>query len=639
MCGIASIITLKKQARPLTQEALMPAVNALNHRGPDGYGTYINQNKTVALAHTRLSIIDLATGSQPIVSKDQKLALVANGEFYNFEKIRTDLETKGHIFLTKSDSEIALHLYREYGLDFIHHLRGEFAFILYDTEKERVIAARDRFGIKPLVYAIDQTTNRLYIASEAKAILALGYQAKWNMAGYAHASQLQYFPSNQTLFKGIQQVEPGHFLIHEKGKDIRFKKYWDFDFCEETKKQPLPFEEAIALVHEKLEEAVHLRMRSDVPVCYHLSGGIDSSSIAGIAAKKSTKPLDCFTVSFDDPMNAGYDELEVAKQQADMLGANLNVVRVSEQDMIDVLDDAVLKSEGLSINGHFAGKYLLNQAIKHAGFKVALSGEGSDEIFAGYPHFQQDLLGNQSTLTNAKLAGVFLSDGEELKTDIIAQKLGFVPAFLKAKASLGFRIQPLLNNTFKQQNSLCAFTQTIAHFDVNTQLKNRHVIDQSSYLWSKLTLANYILKTLGDGCEMAHSIEGRVPFLDHHLFEAVKSLSMGYKLKTLDDGTYQEKYILREAMKPYLTEQLYKRQKHPFIAPPVSATKTPLIFTKLGDLLNSQEMKDQPFYDTKKTKKWFDDLIKSDTKTKITHEPVLMMLVTTLSATKVFGLR
>ena len=154
-----------------------------------------------------------------------------------------------------------------------------------------------------------------------------------------------------------------------------------------------------------------------------------------------------------------------------------------------------------------------------------------------------------------------------------------------------------------------------------------------------MVLANYILKTLGDGCEMAHSVEGRVPFLDHHLFEAVKSLPMHYKLKSLDDGRYQEKYILREAMKPYLTEQLYKRQKHPFIAPPVSATKTPLLFTKIGDLLNSQEMKDQPFYNAEKTKKWFDDLIKSDTKTKITYEPVLMMLVTTLSATKVFGLR
>ena len=639
MCGIASIITLEKQAIPLTQGALMPAIKALNHRGPDSYGIYINPNKTVGLAHTRLSIIDLNTGSQPIISHDHKLVLIVNGEFYDFENIRADLESKGHVFTTKSDSEIALHLYREYGLDFIHHLRGEFAFILYDTENERVIAVRDRFGIKPLVYTIDHTTNRLYIASEAKAIIASGYKAQWNMDGHAHASQLQYLPSDQTLFKGIYQVEPAHFLIHEKGKELRLKKYWDFDYYEENTKNDLPFEDAKNLVHEKLEEAVSLRMRSDVPVCYHLSGGIDSSSIVGLAAQKSEKPLDCFTVSFDDHMNAGYDEFEIAKKQADMVSANLNIVRVNEQDMIDALDDAVLKSEGLSINGHFAGKYLLNKAIREAGFKVALSGEGSDEIFAGYPHFQQDLLSNQNTIKNEKLAGVFLSDGEELNTDIIAKKLSFVPAFLKAKASLGFKIQPLLNNDFKQENTHCAFTETINHFDINTQLKNRHVIDQSSYLWSKMVLANYILKTLGDGCEMAHSVEGRVPFLDHHLFEAVKSLPMHYKLKSLDDGRYQEKYILREAMKPYLTEQLYKRQKHPFIAPPVSATKTPLLFTKIGDLLNSQEMKDQPFYNAEKTKNWFDDLIKSDTKTKITYEPVLMMLVTTLSATKVFGLR
>jgi len=648
MCGLYSALSYG-QGQPLSIEDLKAPIAALYHRGPDGYGYDISADGLCGLAHARLSIIDLDGGAQPLRHKNADISLIVNGEFYDFERVRRELESQGHVFQTGSDSEIALHLYRQYDLDFVHHLRGEFAFVLYDGEKGRLIAGRDRFGIKPLVYCVDETRQRLMIASEAKAILAAGYPAIWDQQAYAHASQIQYLPPNKTLFKGIYQLEPGMLLIHERGKDMRLKRYWDMDYPTQASLAQSAISEATACqdVHDQMREAVRLRLRADVPVCCHLSGGIDSGAIAGLAADISAQPITCFTVSF--PNQDGYDEKSIAQEQADYIGADLHVVDVRPDDMIDTIDDAVFKSEGLSINGHLAGKYLLSQAIAKAGYKVTLSGEGSDEIFAGYPHFREDILlhsGESGAIkdqlkslykSNNKLAGLFLADGAQLDTSAIENALGYVPSFIKAKASLGFRIQDLLCDDYRAEAlKTDAFREVIDHIDVDGQLAGRNSVDQSSYLWTKLTLAGYILKTLGDGCEMAHSLEGRVPFLDHSLFEYVRQLSLDLKIRFVEGRGLQEKYILREAMRPYITDTLYKRQKHPFIAPPVSGVSG--VYEKMGDMLNSAAMRDQPFYDRAKVKNWFDALRGADAATHITHESVMMMVLTTLAAQDQFKL-
>lgn len=634
MCGIVSLWSPKA----IQKHNIQKAMDALTHRGPDGEGLWLSDNQKIALGHRRLSIIDLHTGAQPLSTTDGSVHMVVNGEFYDFENIRTDLQSKGHKFKTSSDSEIALHLYREYGLDFLEHLRGEFALILYDQSQNRLIAARDRFGIKPLCFAQDDNKT-LYLASEAKAIFAAGYRAEWDQYAFFHACNVQYTPADRTLFKGVKQLQPGHVLIYD-GQNLNIKKYWDLDYPQEPITNNKNETDSIEEFKAVFENSIKLRLRADVPICFHLSGGLDSSAVAALSMHIQDKPMDCFTVSFE---HEGYDELPYAQEMAAKMDAPLHVVSVSQDDLVHAIPDAVYYSEGLAINGHLAGKFMLSKAIRDARFKVALTGEGADEVLAGYPHLREDIIqygeANDQTTeqlktlyeSNDKLAGVFLAHGETLNTETAKQALGFLPSFLKAKASLGLRVTSMLSDEFAMDNDI--YSDLVGAFDIPRQLKGRHIVNQSSYLWTKLTLANYILRTLGDGCEMAHSIEGRLPFLDHHLFEMVKSLPMSMKINGLI-----EKYILREAAKPYLTETVYKRQKHPFIAPPVSRFSNSALNGFIQDMLRSQDFATMPFWNQGKVLNWLDNLPHQTEKDQAAAEPVLMMILTSFVIHQKFAL-
>lgn len=635
MCGLVSILSADA---PIDPGRLKKASDALSHRGPDGEGFWLSADRRIGLAHRRLSIIDLSTGAQPIGNESGDIHIAVNGEFYGFEDIRRDLQGQGHQFSTSSDSEIALHLYEQYGLDFVHRLRGEFALVIYDGKRKRLIAVRDRFGIKPLCYAEDKD-GTFYIASEAKAIFAAGFQAAWDIHAFFHACSAQYTPCDRTLFEGVQQLLPGHILIFEQG-GFSLQKYWDLDFPPDETYPQKTDNDWIGELRDTFETAVRLRLRSDVPVCFHLSGGIDSSAVAATAEKISRSPPTCFTVRFD---GEGYDELPFAREMAEKMEACLHVVPVSQEDMVSCIPEAVYYSEGLSINGHLAGKFLLNKAIHAAGFKVALTGEGSDEVLAGYPHFREDLMEqggsaqqNRQELyqSNDKLAGVFLSHGDTLPTTGASAALGFLPAFLKAKASLGLRMQGLLSADFlKGMASYDVYRELTRSFDIKNQLSGRHVVNQSSYLWTKTALANYILRTLGDGCEMAHGVEGRLPFLDHKLFELARQMPMHLKIRDMT-----EKFVLREAMRPLLTETVYKRQKHPFIAPPSGQDMSPALQVMMQDSLRSSAFAAMPFFDVKKTRNWLDNLPALSPQDRIAAEPVLMMLLTAFYIGQKFSL-
>ncbi len=625
MCGIVSLISARVPVDPVR---LQRATGALSHRGPDGEGRWFSKDGTAALGHRRLSIIDLATGAQPISNEDGTIHIVVNGEFYGFEDIRRDLRAKGHRFSTASDSEVALHLYEERGIDFVHDLRGEFALILYDENRKRLVAARDRFGIKPLCHA-EGPDGTFYAASEAKAIIAAGFPASWDEYAFFHACNVQYVPTDRTLFKGIHQLPPGHLLIVQDGKQ-ELKSYWDLDYPAEPVAGRETDADWIALFGNEFEAAIRLRLRADVPVCCHLSGGLDSSAVAAMSTRIAARPPACFTVSFDAE---GYDELPVAREMAERMGAALHVVPVSQDDLVKNIPEAVYYSEGLSINGHLAGKFLLNRAIRAAGFKVTLTGEGADEVLAGYPHLREDMIEQDEALahrraglyqSNDKLAGVFLAHGDTLPLQGVADRLGFVPSFLRAKASLGFRMSGLLSADFAgRMQGHDIYRDVIDAFDVPRQLAGRHVVNQSSYLWTKLTLATYILRTLGDGCEMAHSIEGRLPFLDHKLFELARRMPMTMKIRDL-----VEKHVLREAVRPLLTETIYKRQKHPFIAPPVSRFSNAALDGFIQDTLRSAAFAAMPFFDARKTRDWLDSLPRQSAQDRVAAEPVLMLLLT-----------
>lgn len=641
MCGIIGVFSPEL---PIDINNIKKGLLSLSHRGSDGSNIWVNKNHSLALGHSRLSIVDLKTGSQPIANEDKQIYIAVNGEFYDFEKIRSSLEALGHKFSTSTDSEILLHLYEEYGINCLKHLRGEFAFVLCDTKTNTIFAARDRFGIKPICYTIYKES--LYIASEAKALFAIGLEANWDYFSYFHSSSLQYLPLDKTLFNGISQIPPGHYLLANNdtyGK-LKIIKYWDMDFPKEpTKLSDNKFDE-IALTDKLkylLEESVKTRLRADVPICCYLSGGLDSSAIVALASQHSNKPLECYSVSFSEE---SYNELAIAQEMAQFSGANFNPVFISQSDLINNLSDAVYFSEGLAINGHLSAKFILSKTIHNAGFKVVLTGEGSDEILAGYPHLRQDLFlaenKNSKTevdklySTNAWLSGIQLAHGESLPLDSIKTSLGFIPSFLQAKGTFGHRMKNILSDAFKEQfaNYDC-YKIFLDGIDIAEQLKGRHIVNQSSYLWSKLSLVSYILHTLGDGTEMANSIEGRLPFLDHKLFEFVRSLPINLKIKGKT-----EKYILREAIKPLITKTIYLREKHPFTAPPISCFSNKETNNFIQDIFHSQDFAKIPFFNPKKVinlVKNFSTLQQTD---RLAMDPVLFTLLTTFFLQKHFKL-
>ena len=383
MCGIAAIIA---EEGGILAEALKRATRMLDHRGPDARGFWIAERGHIGLGHSRLSIIDLQTGDQPIASEDERLHLVVNGEFYGFEAIRSDLEAKGHRFRTRSDSEIALHLYEEVGTACLQSLRGEFAFALWDEPNRLLFAARDRFGIKPLFYA--QHEGRLYLASEVKALFAAGVPAEWDEESVLQIHSAMSNLPDRTLFKGVFQLPPGHFLLADAGH-VQIAPYWDFDYPVHDPEAVCDDVEAIERVRAKLDEAIRVRLRADVPVGCYLSGGLDSCAVLGMAAPHLAQPIHAFTLSFD---RAEYDERAIAEEMAAKAGAEFYPIDIKSSDLADHFSDAVWHAEAPLINAHGAAKFLLSRAVRDAGYKVVLTGEGSDEIFAGYPNFRRDMV-------------------------------------------------------------------------------------------------------------------------------------------------------------------------------------------------------------------------------------------------------
>lgn len=638
MCGI---VACKHNKEQIQSEIIKKALKKISHRGPDSNGIYISPNGKTALGHARLSIIDIENGKQPIIDKKHKISVVVNGEFYEYKKIREDLIKKGYIFQTNSDSEILIFLYLEYGYELFEHLRGEFSFVLYDEKNDTIFAARDRFGIKPFCYYKDD--EKFLIASESKALFEFGIEKAWDEYSFMHSANMHYRPTNKTLFKNIYQLMPGHFLIF-KNNNLTTHKYWDLNYKEEADIKFVKTEqEYIEEFRELLFESIKVRLISDVPVCFHLSGGLDSSSVVGIAQNFLNYTPQCFTIAFDGKEN--YDEQNLARETAKLHDCKLTIINVGQSDIFTNLKNAVYYSEGLAVNGHISCKYLLNKKIKKSGYKVALTGEGSDETLAGYPHLRQDLFNimpkekkeqyiKKLYETNLAITGVEIPQGNGLNLDCLEKKLNFIPSFLAAKSTIGYKINEILSNDIKQKYSNTDFYNNMLNsYDYENQIKNRHIVNQSLYFWIKLTLANYILDTLGDGCEMSSSIEGRLPFLDHKLFEYAKNLPMNMKIK----GTC-EKYILKEAAKPYITDSIYKRQKHPFMAPPITRFYTNKDMDYINDVINSEKFKSISFFNYDKIKKMFKDFHKMNTVELTAFEPVLMFILTTALLNESFNL-
>ncbi|MFL0196211.1 asparagine synthase (glutamine-hydrolyzing) [Clostridium sp. WILCCON 0269] len=638
MCGIFSSFCSKGN---LNMDTLKKATATLHHRGPDGRQVWMSEDRKVALGHTRLSIIDLEGGEQPLKNEDGSIHAVVNGEIYDFKRIQAELQAKNHIFRTASDSEVLIHLYEELGLDALHELRGEYAFILWDSKTQRLIAGRDRFGIKPLYYSFYHDV--LFMASEIKALLAAGVPARWDDESFYIGSHLGFTPmQNRSLFKGVFQVPPGHVIVADEYQHKMYR-YWDFNYpLKELHNNNLSEGEAVEIFRNYFDEAVKLRLHADVPVGVYLSGGLDSCSILGTVAKFRGSGVKAFTIGFED---TAYDESSIAKEMAELVGAELNPYVVTKEALAQNFVDSIRHCETTIANPHTVAKFMLSKSVRDSGYKVVLTGEGSDEILGGYAHFRQDMLlytedyGSKASVNHAlkelkekTLVFYDLSSSESIDNNTIKRRLGFIPSWLKMFILASSNIKKLFSNDINAKFfDIDSYGLFLDDQDIQNQLRGRHILNQSQYLWSKLLLPNYLLCSLGDRMEMAHSVEGRVPFLDHKLVEFVTTLPTSLKIRNMT-----EKYILREAVRPIITSTVYQRKKHPFAAPP-SIDKEDPMFTFMHEYIGDHLDK-LPFFDKNKISNLLNNIKESPFQDRGEIDALIMTIGSLVALQEQFGL-
>lgn len=596
MCGLIGGI-VRKAVDPAT---IGRALGALHHRGPDGHGTWTSENGRLFLGHTRLSIIGLGNGEQPMSNEAGDVHVAVNGEFYGYRHIRDELRSGGARFATESDSEIALHLYLQRGLRAVDALRGEFAVLIADERRDLMIAVRDRFGIKPLFYAV--IDGGVVFASEIKALLALGVPARWDVEAAYHDAFICR-SHERTMFAGVRSVPQGCYAVARAG-EVQIYPYWDWDFptTTETAADDRSEAEVVEGFREVLADSVRERMVADVEVGCYLSGGIDSCAVLGLAQRETSRPIRAYTLAFDDP---SFDESDIARRQAEFVGATVHRVPVVRRDLADAYADAVWHSETPMVNGHGAAKFLLSKAVRDAGLKVVFTGEGSDELMGGYAPFRRDIvlhhMAEDPAKAEALLDTMFAANpttrafftGRNPDHPVFAEvlkRLGWLPSFFEAFGVMGLASVQMFRDEAALKGS-SPFADALDRLPLARMVEGRDRLHQALYINSKLHMANFVLTFLADRMEMAHSIEGRVPFLDHRVAEYAARVPIAMKMKNL-----REKHILREATKDVLIEEVYNREKHPFSSPPANPTNDPMM-SMYEDVLASSALDAQPIYD------------------------------------------
>lgn len=577
MCGIAGVMHADPDHDPNPQ-LLVNMAAIQHHRGPDGFGYHCLPDQGIGFSHARLSIIDLDEhrARQPFLSQDGSLLLTHNGEFYDYARIRARLTAQGARFRTRSDSEILLHLYPRLGLEAtLLQLRGEFAFALYDANRQTLFLVRDRFGIKPLYWTLQD--DKLIFGSELKVLFAHpSVPREFSAEGLFHQLMQTMVPGS-TPFRDLHQVRPGHVLVVKRRNGmlkVREQKYWDLDFPPEHERAPMKEHDAIEAVREALLDAVDLRMVADVPVGAYLSGGIDSCAILGLASACSQKPVKAFTIGFDDE---DYDESSIATQMARSCGADQDILRLSGDELYGHFEETLWHTERTIYNTLGVAKLLMSRHVRDSHYKVVMTGEGSDELFGGYPAFRRDMFLHgldslepsekarwQEMLqqSNALFTGAMLAR-DQVDDPALHFKVGFTPSCLQPWLACAPLVPDLLDPGLRYHLKDHDPGSAIADTLDPEQLRGRHALDKAQYVWCKTMLEGQILTWGGDRVDMANSMEARPAFLDHHLAALAVSLPPELRIKGRT-----EKYVLREAMKGILPEVLYKREKFAFMAPP-----------------------------------------------------------------------
>ena len=556
MCGISGFIGHG------TDSDLRRMTDALAHRGPDEAGYTILNGGHIGLGHLRLSIMDLQTGQQPMFNEDGSLAVVVNGEIYDYREIRRELEEKGHRFRSTSDSELILHLYEEHGLELFDKLNGEFAFILWDQNRRRLVAARDRAGIKPLFY--HRGKDEFLFGSEVKAIFALPRVERKISGDYLKGPFLGAFSYSQSAFENVSSVKPGHFLVVQENGEQSEHRYWRMEFKVDER---MTFAEAKEQVRNHLKRAVQRRLVADVPVGAYLSGGLDSTIVCGLMAQAGAK-IQAFNISFQ---RSAYDESPLARRIAEHYGLGFETMDCSMEWMAENFSKTIYHVEMPVANPGSIARTLLSQLVHRRGQKVCLTGEGSDEVFGGYPYFKQEQLWSLQkagkTQDFARLWKRFQQMEKRSEGMLWSRRLhwgesdyrlgypNYHVSMIRAHQAIIPRLLPGVPFDWAKDFPLSE--------EEIERLRSMSQFNAARSL-SFLQLANYIIPALGDRTEMTHSVECRQPFLDRDLMDFAGTIPPAH---FLDLETFQEKLVLREAFRDLIPDFMWSERKHPFLSP------------------------------------------------------------------------
>jgi len=573
MCGIAGIINFN--ASEDMQATLTRMIGLMHHRGPDASGICLNGS--AGLAHARLSIIDLSGGDQPIHNEDRSVWIVFNGEIFNYPELRKDLITRGHQFYTHTDTEVLVHLYEESGPGLLEQINGQFAFAIWDRKNKTLLLGRDRMGIRPLFYY--RKEGRFVFGSEIKALFA-DESVPRNLDTQTLSDIFTCWApvDSKTPFAGICQIPPGHYARFSENSGLKVYPYWELSFTSQpnsgghSTRSLFEWTEEISSL---LVDAARIRLRADVPVGAYLSGGIDSTYTSALVKNNFNNRLRTFSVSFTDKR---FDEAVFQQKAVKALGTDHRTVQCKEEDIAQVFPQVIWHTETPLLRTAPAPLYLLSKLVRDNDFKVVLTGEGADEIFAGYNIFREDKVRrfwakNPDSVLRPrlleKLYPYIFTDGNG-KTNTFLEKF-FKRDLLKVDS-------PAYSHMLRWQNTAqlkSFFSDDLRMLNgglggfidrYNTMLPPDFLswdpLSRAQYTESKIFLSNYLLSSQGDRMAMANSVEGRYPFLDHRVIELAAQIPVHYRINGLN-----EKFILKNAARNIIPDELIDRPKQPYRAP------------------------------------------------------------------------
>lgn len=569
MCGIVGLFN-RRTGQPGERSLIERMLGRIHHRGPDETGIY--QNSGVSLGSARLSIIDLVTGQQPISNEDGSIWIVFNGEIYNYLELMAELKTKGHVFRTTSDTEVIVHLYEEYGVGCLERMNGQFAFALWNTRTEELFMARDRVGIRPLFYT-ETPQGALVFASEIKAILEHpDVHAQLDPIALAQIFTLWTTLTPRTAFANIHELPPGHYMLVDR-EGFHIERYWQLTFPPSDDLPEYELGDALAEFQALLQDAVQLRLRADVPVAAYLSGGLDSCTTCDFILRHTQSDLRTFSIGFTD---AQFDETVYQQEAAAYLGTQHTSINCDASDIARAFSQTIWHTEIPVLRTAPIPMYLLSRLVRDNNIKVVVTGEGADEILAGYNIFKETLVRHfWARQPDSNLRPLLLTRLYPYLSQMGGARVGVLRTFFGY--GLTETTDPLYSHNLRWHNTSRTWQffsddlrAQIGDYDVLEDVRERlptgfeHLspLAKAQYLETTIFMSSYLLSSQGDRVSAGNSVEGRYPFLDHRLLEFCAHLPTRFKVNGLT-----EKYLLKRTMHGRLPDRIVMRSKQPYRAP------------------------------------------------------------------------